>query len=639
MNILFIIAVTAFLLAPGIVLSYALKIKEHLILSSIALSYSSFFLIFTCTSYFQILESAIVPIVLVITATSLLFVTFLFSTKRISIGGIKEAIHVVGIVLVVLIYNLTLGAASDLPSDLYAHLERFQLVLSDLNDESVNQSLQFISWSSQGYAWYYFLAIAASLTEATSAQLIESASLVTNALFFTCLYCFSCSVFRQNKHKRLVAVLVCIFVALHMGTNIFAFVRYYTLGPTVIGFCLYFAAVSLFLDSLDSKTIRSLYKAAPILAIYTLVCIGNHTQEAMFIVVICMITTFIYSYRLMFQVALSDDNQNAATNVPKTYSGYNLCMIASALLAILLFFGLFSYSHFTSNDPPLDTLRLWRFSEAWWIFPSITTLNLRYQFIQTLSLWGCLVYALFLINYRRYRNNLFILAGMFSPLFTILNPFFVDLFLHHKSSTTLWRLSYFIPIHFVAADIFVHYVKQVKLSSGVKRLLPLCAISLLVVLLLPIKNTWQGIHFSRTPTLAKTEFQNSYKYYGDLIGFLDTQAKNTVVTDPITGYLIASMTHHNSPRRKFFRSDYYNHFSFERYEKGTFEKYKGYLLLINKRTQPLSEIGRLSGHWPETQLKEIHYYYPQSLIEHIAKYPSKFSQVWSENGISVYLIK
>ena len=637
MNLLFIFVLVSFLLAPGLALSRIFKIKKNLVLHSVALSYSTFYLVFSITSYFKVIETALIPISLSITIACAITVLFFFSTKRLIVRDLTTSIYLTLIVALIVAYNFIFGASSDLPSDLYAHLERFQRVLFDLNNESVDYSLQSISWTKQGYGWYYFLAVCSSLSGVTSSELVESMSLVANTLFLMCFFSFASFIFKQDKGRHIIAFLTCVFIALHMGTSVFALVRYYTLGPTVIGFCIYLTATALFLDSLTNQKFRTLLKTIPILTIYILVCIGNHTQEALFILVICMIASLIYSTKSLQRMSSSKLKRNHIS-ASKNNLFYDLFVAANVVLAILIFFSLFANSHSSLHKPALDTLRLWRFSESWSVFPSITILNLGYQFIQTITLWGCVIYVLFIINYQRYKNNLFILAGMYSPIFTILNPFFVDLFLHHSSSTTLWRLCYLVPIHFVAADIFIHYLRRLKLSSGRTRLSYCLAIGLMLILLLPIKNTWQGVHFSRIPTLVKTEHENSYKYYEDVLNFLDSQPKNTIVTDPITGYLVTAMTHHVSPRRKFFVNNKYNHFSFKHYREDALEKYKGYFLLVNRRAQPNSRIGKLSQHWPENQLKQIHSYHPQALIEHITEHPELFTQLWSNNGITLYQI-
>ena len=417
-----------------------------------------------------------------------------------------------------------------------------------------------------------------------------------------------------------------------MGVNVFSFFRYYSIGPTMIGFCIYFSAITLFLENVERKPTLKLTKTLLIIGVYTLVSINNHIQEAMFIVLICSIMTAIYVYKFLLIAPIKYGHRKNQTHHKAWVAGLTISIFFC--IATLYFHSTPDDNRFYSND-----WRLWKLNKLWNTLPEITVLNLTKQFSQALTIWGYLIYFLFFINWQRYRNNIFITAGMISPIFTVLNPYFVDFFLHFAKSPTLWRLSYLIPIHFVAADLILMYYKKLKSYVGVKKIIPLSIIFLVTILLLPFKNTWQGIHYSRFPTLGKTPHQTSYQYYSDVLNFLSTQNKNTVITDVITGYLVASMTHHKSPRRKFFRNYQYNHFSFHEYDENTFDKYQGYLLVINQRPQPISELGKISGHWRANELQSISNYYPEALMTHIKENQSKFEKLWSDNGITVYKIR
>ena len=632
MNIPFIFLALACLTVPGWAACTWLNIKENRILHSIAISYSIFFLAFSLCSYFKVIEGTLIITTLATLVASTLLIIIAYAKKRLLINGFEQLPYVIGIFLCALIYNLIMGVASDVPSDIYAHFERFQRVLADLNNEPIDEVMQSRHWLKQGYGWYYFLAAMASTTSATSIDVIESVSVITNTLFFISLFCFSRSLFNDRTAAAIIAIMVCIFTAAHMGVNVFAFARYYTAGPTMIGFCIYFAAIRYFLDGLANYSLPSLAKSAVIVAAYILVGIGNHTQEAMFIVVMCSIMVLTLSFRYLLKRSSLESPSSPFQHVDRRF------IYSSAILIVASFCAIYVYTVINSDRAAINDIRLWQTPELFGFLPSFTVVNLSHQFIQVITLWGCLVYLLFFLNYQRYKDNLFVVAGMISPLFTVLNPLFVDLFLHHESFTTLWRLSYLVTIHFVAADLFVHYWQQTRQSQIKKRLISLTIISLLIGLLLPFKNTWQGVHYSRVPTLAKTKTENSYRHYSDLLSFLSAQEKSTIVTDPITGYLIAAMTHHQSPRRKFFRDDKYNNFSFYEYDQNTLKKFKGHLLLINKRAQVISNLGQLSGHWPADQLKQIHYYYPDALIKHVNSNPNSFEQLWTNNGISLYQI-
>ena len=633
MDITFIFIIFCFLFLPGATLVKILNIQNNKILHSITLSYCSYFTLFGITSYFQVLERTLFIGMLSLTIISACLLFFVASWKRnYSIKITPEWYSVLGIVITVFFYSTVFGASNDLPADLYTHMERMQIALADLTNKTAHSKAQSVDIFNQGYAWYYLIAVIADFTATESNSIVESVSFVTNSILLVGLFSFAKSIFNKRKNASFIATLTCLFFFFHMGINIFSFARYYALAPTMIGFCIYFSAIALFLQSIQEAPYKELPKNLSIIIVYTLTCINNHTQEAIFIATICFLITLIYVCRCWLCLP-------QPSNTYRNRQSHKYIWSCGLVILLLNFTLIYLYAHLNLTRSPNAHWRLWEFSQGWGVIPDITTLNLKNQFIQVLTLWGALIYCLFFIHWKHYKNNLFIIAGMTSPLFTILNPFFVDLFLRLDNSTTLWRLSYILPIHFVAADLTFIYFKKIKSSIKIKKLTLLLILSLFTILLLPFKNTWQGIHYSRFPTLGKTPHQTSYQYYSDVLNFLSTQNKNTVITDVITGYLVASMTHHESPRRKFFRNYQYNHFSFHEYHENTFDKYQGYLLVINQRPQPISELGRISGHWRANELQSISNYYPEALMTHIKENQSKFEKLWSDNGITVYKIR
>ncbi len=613
---------------PGFALTRLLKIEKNLLVNGFAFSYVIFFLVFWVCCIFQIVETAMaISMAFIVLFSSVYLLTQINKGLLKSIQAV-DCFCVFGLLGVLVAYHAIVGAASDLPADVYTHMERFQLVKQDLLTDSPNPALQTIGLPLlQSYLWYYFVAMVASFTSVSSSAVLESTSVVSVTVFLVSVYGFASNVFKQHPQVWLVSVLTCVFLALHFGVNVFAFIRYYSLGPAMIGYCLYYAAIALLLDFIRKQSLVGLIKSSLIFVVLLIVSASNHRQEALFMLVMTQVLIFVYAATLLIW---SENGQLGVTN--RTVWCFSLGVMLIGLFAV------YSYAHLNLERNPNAHWRLWEFGSGWGLIPDITTLNLKKHFIEVITLWGCLVYILFFLNLRRYLNNLFLLAGMLCPLFTILNPIFVDLFLRFEETDVIWRLCYIIPIHFVAADLFVFYFKKLKSAFVIPKLISTAVISLLCILLLPIVNTWNNAHFSRFPNLSKTPMQTSYLYYSDVIDFLDSQKKNTIVTDVITGYWVAAMTKHESPRRKFFRDYRFNHFSFTTYDESTLRKYKGHLLLINMRPQVNSELGRLSGHWSERELLNIDQYYPASLLNHIEANPHLYSELWSSAGVSIFQI-
>jgi len=226
------------------------------------------------------------------------------------------------------------------------------------------------------------------------------------------------------------------------------------------------------------------------------------------------------------------------------------------------------------------------------------------------------------------------------PIFTFMNPIFVDLFVRQYSSTTLWRLSFLLPIHYVAADLMVFYAKELKATVTRKKLMATTALIGLISLLFTPNSLLKGVSYNRVSTLAPNTNGVDHRYYADLISFLNTiESKHKVLTDPMTGYMTSALSPHYSARRKFFRSPNYAHFTFDHYDNNPLDKYSGYLLIVNQREKHSSVVGKASNHWAEEQWASINHYYPAHLLKHLRSRTKKFEKLWSENGVSVYQIQ
>jgi len=632
MSINFILLLVALLSLPGFALTTALKLKQNRFLITFAFSYALFTLALIISKSLSISHTHFSYAVGVYLICS---IVVLFIKKE-GLNKPNQPCNLAAIVvgITVMIYHILVSPYNEIPADIYAHIERYQsaYTLQQLNHLGPQLTAPELLMQKAGI-WYHLLAFTAHITNTSIDDVVYSTTLVSKLLFLIGLYYFGLSVFKNNKHTIAASLITCLFVALHMGINVFAYIRYYSFAPSMLNFVLYFSAVAVFLNGIQQPWHKhNLARLLFILALcLTAACI--HTQEAMFIVVMCFLITL---------CANVSSYHNLRSNQSNNQSPNSLTFISLSFMTLIGVSGfIFAYimAHEHMNRAPNISWRLWEFGAGSGLWPDISILNLKYQFIRVLTLWGCFVYLLFLCHWQRYKNNLFIIAGMLSPLLTILNPFFVDLFLRLNSSTTLWRLCYLIPIHFIAADLFVYYTNKLRASKKWQQTsIAAGVISLLIILLLPIQNTWQQMHYSRFPTLDKVAPTQSHEHLTDVIDYLNTiSKKHLILTDPVTGYVVSGMTHHHSNRRKFHRTRH-NNFTFDDYNNDPLQQYRGHLLIINLRTQGHSQVGQLAKHWPADVLNTLETYYPKQLLSHIDASPNRFEKQWANNNIAIYLI-
>jgi len=631
----------AILFLPGYAVFKLFRLQFDPFNFSVSFSYAIFTLVFIVANYFTIPASTLAYFV-----TSYLFLAAGYITFFVCYKGEYRSNEVKSRLLPIAIigsasaaYQSVFGSFLEVPADIYTHIERYQHAIADLRINSLGDSLLWkeLLFQKSG-VFYYLLAGAAQLTNNSTGAVVATIDFANRTLFLCAIYFFTKTIYRGKEKSTAIAGITVIFVALHMGINVFSYVRYYSLAPTMLNMVVYLATIGIFLSTIPQNLAIKNIGTYLIILLLILTTSAVHIQETIFtIIIIVLISAIILLSKLRIMPYKFDVD-------------YRQSLIV-VVLGILGFISVYLYSHYNLIRAPNAHWRLWEFGSGFGFIPDITTLNLKLQFPQVMTLWGLLVYFLFFLNFNRYRGNLFILAGMLSPIFTILNPFFIDLFLRHYNSTAVWRLCYLIPVHFVAGDLFVHYFNKFfeysklkpSFNSQFKSILKIVSIGLILIamlgLLLPIQNTWQNVHYSRFPTLGQSAKSLSPAYYQGLISKLESLEQHyEILTDPMTGYMISAMTRHHSRRKKFFRDYRFKHFTFLDYSNNPLKKYRDHLLVVNKRKKGQSIVGKLSDHWAEKQWEKTDRYYPPQLLAHLNSNPNLFELLWSENDVQVYRV-
>ena len=623
-EVVFLLLYLIALSLPGLSLFCVTRIKTNPLLFSISISYALLALAFVLANHYAIAAQTLFwLIVLLLLVTATILARVLANTSFAELKELPQPILI--ITALSALYQVTVGSFNEVPADLYEHLGRYQTALRDIQQNSLGDALTWQQlFTQKAGVYYYLLAMLGNASDITATMLVAVVDFANRTLFLLAVYFFTLSIF---KHHKKVAALAVVFTALHMGINVFSYIRYYTLAPSMLNMIIYMTAVLLFMAVLAQPLRRKSVCFYLAIIALTSAAASIHLQEALFIGVMI---SLIAVWGMISQIKA----------VPFNFHLDKPQALSIALVATVCFVGLYVYSHLNLPRAANLNWRLWEFGAGVGLLPDITTLNLKFQFSRVVTLWGMLVYLLFFIHIQRYRHNVFIIAAMLSPALTILNPFFVDVFVRHYNSTTLWRLCYLIPIHLVAADLFIYYLNKLRAPNTASKLLGGTIVVAIMGLLLPYKIGWQGIHYSRFPTLIATDEKLGYAHYQDLIDYLTSlQPSQTILTDPVTGYLISATTAHQSPRRKFFRNRHFNEFVFSDYSDNPLDRYAGHLFIINQRPNHPSTIGRLAQHWGESQWQQSRDDYSQALLAHIAARPTVFKALWHNNNISVYRIE
>ena len=547
------------------------------------------------------------------------------------------------IILLFGFYHCFVGAYSEIPADIYFHIEKFQQVYRELLGGEIEAIQSFSKAIKQDIeVWYYLLAWIALNTQTSIADMLQTATLVSQSVFLFAIYHFALRVFSHRRDAVIIACLTTILVFMHFGISAFSYVRYYALAPAMLGFVLYLSAMVVGLNLLSTRRFEGAAFKVFFLVFTLLAAILIHTQEAMFIAIHLSIMICFFAFNLM-KIAVrgnQKDKQNATSKF------FDLTVIVLALMIVMFFCTAYYFAHYNLTHFGNNGNRLIEFGAAKGIFPQLAVLDPSYQFIQVVTLWGVLVYGLFFLNWSRYKDNLVLLSGMLLPFITVFNPIFTDLFLRFTDSTVLWRFCFLIPIHYVAADLIIMYLRRLLAfnATTLRRAIAGLALAGMALLLLPFYNGWRDLHYSRYPTLRAVADTQSYQHLDDLIEFLTTMSvQKELLTDPVTGYVLSGFTPHLHYRDKFSITPYsdFKRFHFEGYSDDPLDKYAGKLLVVNQRTinNGSSFVGAVTRHWPTDLFQLITPFYPQTLLEYLQGNPEKFELLFQHRSIKVYLIQ
>jgi hypothetical protein len=544
------------------------------------------------------------------------------------------------IIITVSAYLYFVGVYVDLPADVFQHMEYMQESTRDILRSDRDEISFQMNLGQNGKYWFYLYSYISLWggTSLTSSML--AASIFNSVVFLLGVYWFSQVVFREMSIslKALISISIAavLFTFFHFGINIFAFIRYYALAPVILNLVLYFSVMAIVIDFFRDKAWNTRYLIVAGIIFYA--SLHVHRQEALFaVLMVCMMSFYLFVQKHTANVSLLW--QGSAGSI--RFSPIKLFtdkVNISFLLTQTMMVSLFIYSYLSIARHPINEPKVIPLENIFPFFKNLYILNPTYQFYYVVTLWGAAVIILFIFNIKKFTKNAFLMAGMLSPFFTVFNPFFTDLFLRHSWSVTLWRMSYLVPLQLVGAYLFITAAQCIWAGGYLKKAYGLLTVILLILLLFPFKTTFIENTYSRLLTLKSVPAENSPEQWKDLLSYLNgIEGEKRIITDPVTGYMLTALTGHVSSRAKFHRIwGGFIKFNYDDYSHNPFDRYRGYLFIVNKRNGGMSETGRVARHWPEGILQIENYYYSEKLEDYISSNPDRFRLLWEKNKVRVY---
>jgi len=524
-------------------------------------------------------------------------------------------------------YHISVGAYTEIPSDVWKHLARVGIELASLDSGHLGDPTRTLLDRLTISPIYMLHALAAYSLGVLPVDTIDGVSLFTGCMFISTTYFFSFLVldrFRLSENVTLIgAAGAALLTFISLGTAGFAYGRYYAYFPTIFAYPLIFASAALVLDYLQrpKNTGSNLLLVPLFLVIMYLI----HAQEALLTLILLSIIVFVRAVRTYFDAAHFPRELRL-----RARTSAQIILVGLALTVIYAFVT-------RTMNPWQHTPHIVDLGRYLSIGSGLPLDNPGFRFWDTIGYFGVAVYLLWLFQFRRMLRSDFLAAGMLVPVFTNLNPLYAVVFLHFGPATGLWRTAYLVPLGTMAATLGALYLANQSKKSLRSHFLALGVCAVLFASMLPWTIQQHFNRTSRIPSLVSVDQSSGLTLWDDLIhAVAEVQTESEVrriITDSVTKFVLYSSTRGQMwwwPEGDYFPR---NNANFERdFRESDFSRS---LLVVNKRNGGQTLNALHAGHWPPDIL-EVSKHYPRALEGFVERHPELFQLIWAGEKIHVY---
>jgi len=655
----FLVLYMGALIAPGVVWVHVLGFEQGRVCVSIALS---IFMLVAALAAARLagLDTA---------GLGLVLLAVYAGTVAVAVGRYKTVVSVwrrylrlqpvyivpVVILISVLGYIAWAGPYLEVPADAWWHVGRINDVREALAVGDIGSLMLGELMEKNNYYWHAVTAYFIYLAGIGIEPALRYLAVANTALFCVGIYSFSLLILRRleaNVWKRhLMAGASVVFFVTHFGIDVFSYVRYYVFAPTLLNYIVYLAALVCLIGFLygNQRSYRIIVVGGALVLIAAMV----HYQEMVFIVLmggaVLLVEAARYVKTRQHRIGRPESIGDGMTD----WAGRKAVIVFAVIAVGYVLTHAMVYLSVERENPMTYGLM----ADIHNYLPFLRNLYVlkpTEQFYQVVTVWGVLVYVLFLFRRKLFLRSSYLMAGMAIPVLTIFNPVFTDFFLRYANPQVLWRMCYMIPLPLLGGYFLVRGAERSMVAGTViGRLLGVALVLGLFALLLPIKTVYFVSSHSKVYTLAPVSQGNSHRLWSDLLAFLNTREHSKVITDQVTGYVLNGLTPHKYRGYKFY-SKYASHIRREKYDEdfrgeggwkrlvrhSPFEAREPWLVVVNRRDGELSETGLRSGHWPE-DVMHVSKLYSDSFLQYIKEEGQMFRKVWTSDDkrIDVYQVE
>lgn len=530
------------------------------------------------------------------------------------------------------LYISLAGIYDEVPSDVYIHLEFFKRVSDQLQTGRFHVVSAADLFSKKNYYWYHLPTLISKISQTDFLDHLKIYSAINVMILLVCIYEFSYWVFsskiRNELHLVITALLSVLFFSLHFGINVFAYIRYYAIAPTILNYCIYLASIVCVMNYYRGQL--DFAKFTLIGFVFFVTALAIHAQESLFIIIIF----FMVSAILFINSIYKNINVTGASS----QINYRNSVLLLFPVMLVLITGVYFYVTHHLMLAQIHSTKVISLSRLIEYGDDLLILNPFQQFYTVLTHWGLYIIVLYVFFYRRlFGNQPVLLAGMLIPAVTVFNPVFTDLFLRIAPANVLWRFLYMLPLYLIAARIVTTLSLEIS-HSWVKKSAGYFLVSMVFILLLPINTSAISLPYSRIYSLLEVPDQARPVHWQDMLDYLhELPAGEIIITDPVTGYMISALTKHHNRRHKFYNHTVVDKYRFDDYSNHPLKKYSGKILVINQREGVITPTAKIARHW-NTEILKLSGFYNQALIDHVNSEPAHFVPLWQAAGIQIYRI-
>jgi hypothetical protein len=609
-----------FLFAPGFIVSLRLGVDRYLITYSFGISYVFLILIYLFSKFLSLSPEGF--LILWLIGAVLLFV---LSYKQIRWTIQSQYIVDYNIILIIAlwtIYALIAGPPDVVPADFIQHFSQIKHLLIQLE---YWDKLDFVlDWylAKGNFYGYLFPAIQAWILDVRPYELIWIWSWLNALILLLVMFEFGRFIFKPlSKDSKTISTLSFVSVLLvpfMFGVNEFSYVRVYFNAVAIYNYALFLFVSLVFMRFIDGKHTVLVMMMLVISSMVTLLI--THPQELMFFLVMLSLVSMVSSLKLYL---LSNNKLIWVRNYVSIIS-----VLSVIVSAYLIFYVLVNPTPSPPNGIRVLSLP---FTQGM----SIVSMG---ELQRIIGIIGGSVLIISIFYWKEWYKSTWLIASILSLVVTVFNPFFVDLFWRFSpTADSMYRFIFLSQSYwFMSILLWIGYRRFFSDNREIIKIIPILLVASIFIMTMV---GFKGFGPNRIHGLEPVPESQSARHWSDLWKYMDTLPEfPTVLTDPLTGYMVRGFTKQNFNGHRFRKDNTFIEYNFDNYQNNPLQQHAGKYLIINLRDGNESKIGKLTGHWPKEELT-ISRYYSKALIDHINN-TNMFELKWkSVDGlITVYMI-